>query len=67
MAADRGGLAVNKRGLTLAELLNQTSHHNVKIRKGILVHFLNACLFGEKETVVISEFQCNFDVHIFFT
>ncbi|XP_020086368.1 testis-expressed sequence 10 protein-like isoform X2 [Ananas comosus] len=36
MAADRGGLAVNKRGLTLAELLNQTSHHNVKIRKAAL-------------------------------
>lgn len=34
VASDRAGLAVNKKGLTLRELLQQTSHHNAKIRKG---------------------------------
>lgn len=35
VASEKAGLAVNKKGLTLKELLQQTSHHNAKIRKGI--------------------------------
>ena len=35
VAADKGGLAVNKRGVTLKELLQQSSHRNAKVRKGI--------------------------------
>lgn len=34
MASEKGGLAVNKKGLTLKELLQQTSHHNPKVRRG---------------------------------
>ncbi|XP_039169029.1 uncharacterized protein LOC104444410 isoform X3 [Eucalyptus grandis] len=34
VASDRAGLAVNKKGLTLKELLQQTSHHNPKVRRG---------------------------------
>lgn len=37
VAAERGGLAVNKKGLTLKELLQQTSHHNAKVRRGIFI------------------------------
>lgn len=37
VASERDGLAVNKKGLTLRELLQQTSHHNAKIRRGILL------------------------------
>lgn len=37
VAADKGGLAVNKKGLTLKELLQQTSHHNAKVRRGIFI------------------------------
>uniref|UniRef100_A0A9I9CWU2 Pre-rRNA-processing protein Ipi1 N-terminal domain-containing protein n=1 Tax=Cucumis melo TaxID=3656 RepID=A0A9I9CWU2_CUCME len=37
VASEKAGLAVNKKGLTLKELLQQTSHHNAKIRKGALV------------------------------
>ncbi|KAM0941753.1 putative pre-rRNA-processing protein Ipi1 [Dioscorea sansibarensis] len=33
VASERSGMAVNKKGLTLRELLQQTSHHNAKIRK----------------------------------
>ncbi|XP_010927983.1 uncharacterized protein [Elaeis guineensis] len=36
VASERVGLAVNKKGLTLRELLQQTSHHNAKIRKAAL-------------------------------
>lgn len=36
VASDRAGLAVNKKGLTLKELLQQTSHHNPKVRRGNL-------------------------------
>lgn len=36
VASEKAGLAVNKKGLTLKELLQQTSHYNSKIRKGIL-------------------------------
>lgn len=35
VASEKEGLAVNKKGLTLKELLQQTSHHNAKVRKGI--------------------------------
>ncbi|KAF3442742.1 hypothetical protein FNV43_RR16659 [Rhamnella rubrinervis] len=37
VATEKAGLAVNKKGLTLRELLQQTSHHNVKVRKDALV------------------------------
>ncbi|CAL9106528.1 unnamed protein product [Musa acuminata var. zebrina] len=36
VASERDGLAVNKKGLTLRELLQQTSHHNAKIRRAAL-------------------------------
>ncbi|KAJ6821652.1 uncharacterized protein M6B38_391920 [Iris pallida] len=36
VASERAGLAVNKKGLTLRELLQQTSHHNAKMRKAAL-------------------------------
>lgn len=35
VALDKEGLAVSKKGLTLKELLQQTSHHNVKVRRGL--------------------------------
>ncbi|XP_021910674.1 testis-expressed protein 10-like [Carica papaya] len=38
VAAEKTGLAVSKKGLTLKELLQQTSHHNAKVRKGILLY-----------------------------
>uniref|UniRef100_A0A2P2M584 Testis-expressed sequence 10 protein isoform X2 n=1 Tax=Rhizophora mucronata TaxID=61149 RepID=A0A2P2M584_RHIMU len=37
VASEKKGLAVNKKGLTLKELLQQTSHHNAKVRKDALV------------------------------
>ncbi|CAL5408384.1 unnamed protein product [Camellia sinensis] len=33
VASEKAGLAVSKKGLTLKELLQQTSHHNSKVRK----------------------------------
>ncbi|KZV15916.1 hypothetical protein F511_29088 [Dorcoceras hygrometricum] len=36
IASDKAGLAVSKKGLTLKELLQQTSHHNSKVRKAHL-------------------------------
>ncbi|KAL3627682.1 hypothetical protein CASFOL_029045 [Castilleja foliolosa] len=33
IVAEKAGLAVSKKGLTLKELLQQTSHHNAKVRK----------------------------------
>lgn len=36
MASERAGMAVNKRGLTLRELLQQTVHYNAKVRRGKL-------------------------------
>ncbi|KAI5658924.1 hypothetical protein M9H77_27717 [Catharanthus roseus] len=37
VASEKTGLAVNKKGLTLKELLQQTSHHNAKVRKDALI------------------------------
>ncbi|XP_020535669.1 testis-expressed protein 10 isoform X2 [Jatropha curcas] len=37
VASEKSGLAVSKKGLTLKELLQQTSHHNAKIRKDALM------------------------------
>ncbi|XP_052198998.1 uncharacterized protein LOC127806055 isoform X2 [Diospyros lotus] len=37
VASEKAGLAVSKKGLTLKELLQQTSHHNPKIRKDALI------------------------------
>jgi pre-rRNA-processing protein IPI1 len=37
VASDKTGLAVSKKGLTLKELLHQTSHHNTKVRKDALI------------------------------
>lgn len=35
LVSEKVGLAVSKKGLTLKELLQQTSHHNAKVRRGI--------------------------------
>ncbi|KAL4562598.1 hypothetical protein LXL04_026624 [Taraxacum kok-saghyz] len=37
LASEKGGLAVSKKGLTLKELLSQTSHHNAKVRRDALI------------------------------
>ncbi|KAB1219903.1 Testis-expressed sequence 10 protein [Morella rubra] len=37
VASEKEGLAVNKKGLTLKELLQQTSHHNSKVRRDALM------------------------------
>ncbi|XP_070037729.1 uncharacterized protein [Nicotiana tomentosiformis] len=37
VASEKAGLAVSKKGLTLKELLQQTSHHNAKVRKDALI------------------------------
>ncbi|XP_026381203.1 uncharacterized protein LOC113275853 isoform X2 [Papaver somniferum] len=37
VASERLGLALSKKGLTLKELLQQTSHHNAKVRKDAVV------------------------------
>ncbi|KAI3471756.1 hypothetical protein Pfo_028409 [Paulownia fortunei] len=37
IASEKAGLAVSKKGLTLKELLQQTSHHNAKVRKDALL------------------------------
>lgn len=34
VVSEKAGLAVSRKGLTLKELLQQTSHHNSKVRKG---------------------------------
>ncbi|XP_066347766.1 uncharacterized protein [Miscanthus floridulus] len=44
MASERTGIAVNKRGLTLRELLQQTGHYNANVRR--------AALNGIKDIVV---------------
>ncbi|XP_062184458.1 uncharacterized protein LOC133888289 [Phragmites australis] len=44
MASERAGMAVNKRGLTLRELLQQTVHYNANVRR--------AALNGIKDIVV---------------
>ncbi|KAF0890463.1 hypothetical protein E2562_002832 [Oryza meyeriana var. granulata] len=44
MASERAGMAVNKRGLTLRELLQQTGHYNANVRR--------AALNGIKDLVV---------------
>ncbi|KAG5556427.1 hypothetical protein RHGRI_006875 [Rhododendron griersonianum] len=36
VASEKAGLAVSRKGLTLKELLQQTSHHNSKVRKDAL-------------------------------
>ncbi|CAL9229381.1 unnamed protein product [Arabidopsis halleri] len=36
VAAEKSGVATSKKGLTLKELLQQTSHHNAKVRKDAL-------------------------------
>ncbi|KAJ4827083.1 hypothetical protein Tsubulata_013897 [Turnera subulata] len=37
VASEKAGLAVSKKGLTLKELLQHTSHHNAKVRKDALL------------------------------
>ncbi|XP_061950001.1 uncharacterized protein LOC133673263 isoform X2 [Populus nigra] len=37
VASEKAGLAVSKKGLTLKELLQHTSHHNAKVRKDALM------------------------------
>ncbi|KAH9626735.1 hypothetical protein KSS87_022049 [Heliosperma pusillum] len=36
-ASDKAGLALSKKGQSLKELLQQTSHHNVKVRRDALI------------------------------
>jgi pre-rRNA-processing protein IPI1 len=35
VASEMGGLAVNNKGLTLKELLQQASHYSAKVSKGV--------------------------------
>uniref|UniRef100_A0A251VL71 Putative armadillo-type fold protein n=1 Tax=Helianthus annuus TaxID=4232 RepID=A0A251VL71_HELAN len=37
LASEKAGLAVSKKGLTLKELLQQTSHHNAKVCRDALI------------------------------
>ncbi|KAH9626733.1 hypothetical protein KSS87_022047 [Heliosperma pusillum] len=37
IASDKAGLALSKKGQSLKELLQQTSHHNVKVRRDALI------------------------------
>ncbi|XP_024993388.1 uncharacterized protein LOC112527160 isoform X1 [Cynara cardunculus var. scolymus] len=37
LVSEKAGLAVSKKGLTLKELLQQTSHHNAKVRRDALI------------------------------
>ncbi|KAI3713299.1 hypothetical protein L1987_71874 [Smallanthus sonchifolius] len=37
LASEKAGLAVSKKGLSLKELLQQTSHHNAKVRRDALI------------------------------
>lgn len=39
VGAEKSGLATSNKGLTLKELLQQTSHHNAKVRKSTLFSF----------------------------
>uniref|UniRef100_A0A6N2MC83 Uncharacterized protein n=1 Tax=Salix viminalis TaxID=40686 RepID=A0A6N2MC83_SALVM len=36
VVSEKAGLALSKKGLTLKELLQHTSHHNAKVRKGFI-------------------------------
>jgi len=45
VAAEKSGLATSKKGLTLKELLPQTSHHNAKVRKGTSFFYSCSCFF----------------------
>lgn len=42
VGADKSGFATSKKGLTLDELLKQTSHHNAKVRKSIFLFFFSS-------------------------
>ena len=39
LAAEKTGLAINKKGLTLKELFQQISYHNPKVRRGIFIFY----------------------------
>ncbi|KAJ6406758.1 hypothetical protein OIU84_010300 [Salix udensis] len=45
VASEKAGLAVSKKGLTLKELLQHTSHHNAKVRKEMLLLKLSGSYF----------------------
>ncbi|KAG6753043.1 hypothetical protein POTOM_043087 [Populus tomentosa] len=50
VASEKAGLAVSKKGLTLKELLQHTSHHNAKVRKEPLFSFpFEDALMGMKD------------------
>lgn len=59
VAPDKASLAASKKGLSLKELLQQTSHHNDEVRKGtvpllvldLLIVFLGIIIF-DKNIVV---------------
>lgn len=44
LASEKAGLAVSKKGLTLKELLQQTSHHNAKVRRGTICFSSIKCI-----------------------
>ncbi|MFS7941561.1 putative testis-expressed protein 10/pre-rRNA-processing protein Ipi1 [Helianthus anomalus] len=55
LASEKAGLAVSKRGLTLKELLQQTYHHNAKVRRGT-ISFINISLGFSNNIKTISKF-----------
>ncbi|KAJ0736419.1 putative testis-expressed protein 10/pre-rRNA-processing protein Ipi1 [Helianthus annuus] len=55
LASEKAGLAVSKRGFTLKELLQQTSHHNAKVRRGT-ISFINISLGFSNNIKTISNF-----------
>jgi hypothetical protein len=59
VASEKEGWAVNKKGLTLKELLQQTSHYSPKVRRG---NFLLLWRFLYCENVVISLKNCSLSV-----
>ncbi|KAI7991081.1 Testis-expressed protein 10 [Camellia lanceoleosa] len=55
VASEKAGLAVSKKGLTLKELLQQTSHHNSKVRKDALIGIRDIFLKYPTELRFISD------------
>ncbi|GJU30927.1 armadillo-like helical domain-containing protein [Tanacetum coccineum] len=58
LASEKAGLAVSKKGLTLKELLQQTSHHNAKVRRALFVRL--ALKVQEKNFNALKENQGTF-------
>lgn len=62
VASDKAGLAVSKKGLTLKELLQQTSHHNAKVRKGTV-----SISFKHHSCWILNFVMFNRNVHKWYT